>query len=857
MALTSGTQLGPYEIQSPIGAGGMGEVYRARDTRLGRNVAIKILPQTFASDPERLQRFQQEARVLSALNHPNLLAIYDVGVQDGVHYLVSELLEGQTLRERMNRSPLPQRKVTEYALQLANGLAAAHDKEIVHRDLKPENVFVTRDERVKILDFGLAKQTRATVAADTATLAATPTAVGVVMGTAGYMSPEQVRGQAVGHRSDIFSLGAILYEMISGKQAFHGESGVETMNAILKEEPPELAESGLNVGPGLERIVRRCLEKTPERRFQSASDLAFAVEALSGVSSGKAAQPAISAPSVFWRRARRRAAWIGAALLLAVAVIAFVTGVKFATKPSPTFKQLAFGPGYVSSARFTPDGANVVYGAAWNGKPLEIFSTRLDGVESRSLGLPPADVLAASASGDMAILLGRHHFFQWMTTGTLGRAALSGGAPRPLLENVCDADITADGKDLAVVRCGGDQQSLEFPIGKALYRTGGWIDHPAISPSGNEVALIDHPIAGDDRGYIVLVNHSGKSDRLTEEWSSVKGLTWSRKTDELWFSASNGGEAIALRAVTRSGRQRVLLSAPVDLQIRDINAQGQALLVAARSTSEIAIHRPGQTSDRVVDFGSSTGSIAGLSDDGSLMAVNYSGAGSGTDYMTYVVHTDSPELIRLGEGDPGGISPDGKWIVSFRPSSPGKIILYPTGTGEPRSFDIGPVANIGVFCSWTRDSSQFVFTGSESGKPPRAYLIEVASGRARPVAPDNTSDAIISPDGRFVLARNAQGFALYPLEGGTPQPVRGISAHEYPVQWDSSGSKLYVWDRIFPAHVSLLDPRSAERKPWLDTMPPDPAGLLYANLFFTPDGKSYAYRYRRVLSTLYVADGLR
>jgi hypothetical protein len=291
--------------------------------------------------------------------------------------------------------------------------------------------------------------------------------------------------------------------------------------------------------------------------------------------------------------------------------------------------------------------------------------------------------------------------------------------------------------------------------------------------------------------------------------------------------------------------------------IEDINAQGQVLLTATRSFSEIAIHRPGLTSDRVLDFGSSTGSIAGLSDEGSLMAVNYSGSGTGTDYLTYMVRTDSPELVRLGEGDPSGISPDGKWIASFRPSSPGKIILYPTGTGEPRSFDIGPIANTGIFCSWTRDSSEFVYTGSESGKPPRPYLIDVASGTARPVAPENTSDALISPDGHFVLARNAQGFALYPIEGGAPQPVHGISAHEYPVQWDSSGTKLYVWDRSFPAHVSLLDPRSGVRKPWLDTMPPDPAGLLYANLFFTPDGKSYAYRYRRVLSTLYVTNGLR
>jgi serine/threonine protein kinase/Tol biopolymer transport system component len=851
MALSSGAKLGPYEIQSPLGAGGMGEVYRARDTRLGRDVAIKVLPESFATDPDRLQRFQQEARVLSALNHPNLLAVYDVGVQDGVNYLVSELLEGQTLRERISGTMLPARKVTEYALQIANGLAAAHDKQVVHRDLKPDNVFLTRDERVKILDFGLAKQARAAAAGETATLASSATAAGIVMGTAGYMSPEQVRGRDVGHRSDIFSLGAMLYEMISGKQAFHRDSGVETMNAILKEEPPEFTETGLSVSPGLERIVRRCLEKAPERRFQSASDLAFALEALSGTATSKTGLRAVPNVSLF----RRRTAGVAAASVLMIALLAFLAGNRFATQPSPTFTQLAFGPGYVSSARFTPDGSSVVYGAAWNGKPIEIFSTRLDGIESRSLGLDPADVLATSANGEMAILLGRHHFFQWMTTGTLGRASLSGGAARPLLENVADADITADGKDLAIVRNGTGQQWLEFPIGKTLYRTSGWIDHPAISPAGDAVALIDHPIPGDDRGSIVLVNLSGRSERLTTEWSALKGMVWSRRTGELWFSGSTGGEALSLHAVARSGKQRVVLSAPVDLQIRDINAQGQVLLLASRASSEIAIRRPGLTSDRVLDFNS--GVLEGMSDDGSLMTFAYTGAGSGTDYLAYVSRTDSPGMVRLGEGSPSGISPDGKWVIAFRPSSPGKINLYPTGTGQPRDLDIGSIEDAGTWGSWTRDSSRFAFTGSTLGKPPRTYVIDLASGKATAVTPEGTSGAIITPDGHFVLARTAQGFALYPVDGGAPQPVHGISENEFPVQWALSGFEVYVWDHSFPAHIILVDIRSGKRWPALETKPPDPAGVLYANFFITPDGKSYAYRYRRVLSTLYVADGLR
>jgi hypothetical protein len=830
----------------------MGEVYRARDTRLDRIVAIKVLPESLAADAERLQRFEQEARILSSLNHPNLLSIFDVGTQGDVQYLVSEFLEGGTLRERIDGHPLPQRRTTEYALQIANGLTAAHEKGIIHRDLKPDNVFVTHDGRVKILDFGLAKQTRgAAFTADGATVT-NPTGAGVVLGTVGYMSPEQVRGQTVDHRADIFSFGAILYEMVSGSRAFKGGSSIETMNAILKEDPPELSESALSVSPGLERIIGRCLEKAPERRFQSASDLAFAIDALSGPSSSKAL-PAVVAPPRF----KRPALWVTVVVVAVAAAVAFFVGARLSNHPAPVFKELAFGPGYVSSARFTPDGANVLYGAGWNGKPLEIFSTRLDGVESRSLGLPPADVLAVSGSGDMAILLARHHFFQWMTTGTLGRAPISGGAAKALLENVCDADITSDGKELAVVRCTPDQQVLEFPVGKLVYRTSGWIDHPAISPDRKELAFLDHPIAGDDRGFVAISDLSGNVKRLTGEWSGLKGLVWSRNTDEIWFAASLGGEPDSLRAVSRSGRQRVLLAAPVDLNICDINAKGQALILASRSTSEIAIRRPGQKTDQVLDFGSSTGSIAGLSDDGTLMGVSYTGTGSGTDYITYIVRTDSPELVRLGDGDPSGVSPDGKWVISFRPSAPGKIILYPTGTGEPRTFDIGPISNAGIFGSWTRDSSRFVYTGSESGKPVRTYLIDLKSERARPITPEGTSDAIISPNGRFVLARNAQGFALYPVEGGAPQPVVGMTEKDYPVQWDTSGTKLYIWDRNFPAHIGLLDPRTGLRKPWLETMPPDPAGLLYGNLFITADGKTYAYRYRRVLNTLYVADGLR
>src|SRR5947209_12394714 len=323
MAIAAGTRLGRYEIRSKIGAGGMGEVYLARDTQLGRDVAVKVLPSSFSADRDRLHRFEQEACAAGALNHPNILIVHDIGTHDGSPYVVSELLEGETLRERVGGAAQPQRKAIDYALQVAHGLAAAHEKGIVHRDLKPDNIFITKDGRVKILDFGIAKLTQvegAEAQTDIPTRRV-DTGPGVVMGTVGYMSPEQVRGQAVDHRSDIFSFGAILYEMLSGRRAFHGESAADTMSAILKEDPPDLSDTNQNISHALERLVSHCLEKNPESRFHSASDLAFALEAISG-SSGASHQTITGMPSLSARaRIRKQLPWIVAALL-ALALIA-------------------------------------------------------------------------------------------------------------------------------------------------------------------------------------------------------------------------------------------------------------------------------------------------------------------------------------------------------------------------------------------------------------------------------------------------------------------------------------------------------------------------------------------------------
>src|SRR5499433_2723952 len=391
--IAGATRLGPYEIIAPIGAGGMGEVYRARDTRLGRDVAIKVLPASFSDDAERLHRFQQEACAAGALNHPNILSIYDTGAHDGSPYVVSELLEGQTLRQRMSGTTLPQRKAIDYALQMAHGLAAAHEKGIVHRDLKPENLFVTSDGRLKILDFGLAKLTGAgngDVSQTSIPTRRVDTDPGKVMGTVGYMAPEQVKGRPVDHRSDIFSFGAILYEMLSGRRAFHGGSAAETMSAILKEEPPDLSETNHNVAPALERVVHHCLEKNPEERCHSARDLAFALETLSGKTS--LSDQTVTVPSWAPRliKSRELIAWIVAGIAV-LAVIALATRYFRGTPPDKRVLRLSIIPpekttlsGVLQTMALSPDGRRMAFIASSGGKDL-VWVRTLDSLSSTAL----------------------------------------------------------------------------------------------------------------------------------------------------------------------------------------------------------------------------------------------------------------------------------------------------------------------------------------------------------------------------------------------------------------------------------------------------------------------------------------
>src|SRR5579859_2300600 len=531
MPLTAGTKLGPYEVIAPLGAGGMGEVYRARDPRLQRDVAIKILPRSLSHEPDRLRRFEQEARAAGSLNHPNILAVYDVGTHEGSPYLVTELLEGASLRVRLEGGALSARKTTEYAVQTAYGLAAAHDKGIVHRDLKPDNIFICRDGRAKILDFGLAKLTAPESGDATVTSMdrLDQTGSGIVLGTAGYMSPEQVRGEKADSRSDIFSLGAVIYEMLSGQRAFVGPSAADRASAILKTEPPDLRTSGKNISVALDRIVRRCLEKNPQERFESARDLAFHLETLATDTSSGIAEIRPSIP-VRWPWA----VWA----LAAFAVLSMPAGflwyrstIHLKNREPVKFLRLTDFAGLEEAPAFSPDGKSVAFVSDSNGS-RQIFVRLLAGGPPLQITHDSGSHLEPRWSEDSASVIYFTPPPEGDVQGALWEVSALGGSPRRLAEGMSGADVSHDGKRLTFFRLGDqkmelvvsdrDGSSARVVMQATLsfsYRNPRW------APDDRSIAYLHNSNNWADDVYVVP-SAGGASRRITDDNTLMSGLAW-------------------------------------------------------------------------------------------------------------------------------------------------------------------------------------------------------------------------------------------------------------------------------------------------------------------------------------------
>jgi serine/threonine protein kinase/Tol biopolymer transport system component len=837
----------------------MGEVYRALDTRLGREVAVKVLSQNLSHDPDALYRFEQEARAAGMLNHPNILSIYDIGVQDERRYIVSELLEGESMRSRLRQGPIHARKATDYAIQIARGLAAAHEKGIVHRDLKPENLFLTKDGHVKILDFGLVKLMHPRLPGGDAvgvdehapTLPVTPTEPGRILGTVGYMAPEQVRGETGDHRSDIFSFGVILYEMLAGRQPFRGDSPIETLNAILKDEPPDLDPE--RAPAALDRVVRHCLEKSPDERFQSARDLAFGLGAMTGLTSQ--ALSFRTMPRIRWKRLIRPAlALLAAAVLL---IVAYIVGTKRGTRPPATFQRVTFRSGTILSAHFSPDGETIFYGARWAGAPVSVYTARTDSPESRNLGFGTADVLSVSSTGQLAIALNRRPVGYLRDSGTLAQVSIGGGTPRPIADDIEAADWSPDGKALAIVRTVEGKCRLEYPIGTILYETIGWISRPRFSPDGTAIAFVDHPIVNDDRGVVALVTVADKKQlALTQEYQSVQGVDWTPEGRELWYAAdqTGGAQGRALMAVGRDGGEtRTVLTNAGWLWLHDIGPDGRLLVSQQSIRAGIFGIVPGQTQERDLSW-LDYSIVRDLSADGRTILFSESGEAGGEIYGVYLRTVDGAPPIRLGDGTTEALSPDGKWVLSIpRDQKPAPVMMLPTGAGQPRK-----VTNDGLNhrnARWFPDGRQILFQANEPDRPPRLWVQSIDGGAPRAITPESVTGTLVTPDGTRVLGRTKERkWFFFPVAGGTPVPVPTIEPNDVPMRFTTDGKAIYVgtFGKI-PAVLTKVDLTTGHRTTWREVMPAEAAGLINVGpVWPTADGQTLVYSYTRLLSDLYL-----
>jgi serine/threonine protein kinase/Tol biopolymer transport system component len=852
-SLSAGDRLGPYEIVSPLGAGGMGEVYRARDTRLRREVAVKVLHPYLSMTPEHVERLAREARAAGSLNHPNIVAVFDVGTEGPVPYVVSELLEGESLRSRLTRGPLPYKKALEYGIQIAQALGAAHEKGLWHRDVKPGNIFVTADGRAKLLDFGLVKlKPDNRIGSQDAT--ADVSEPGGIHGTLGYMSPEQVLGEPVDQRTDLFALGAVLYEVFAGVPAFRRASGLETTRAVLNEEPVDLLERNPSLPRAAAAVVQRCLEKNKEARFQSAHDLAFHLQQLREMATPDRLRPA--------RPARGR---MVALSVLAVGALATAAGflVPRSRGPVPTFEQLTFRRGRIGGARFSSEGGAVVYSEAREGRPLEVWwLTGSDSPGSRLLGYKGSDVLAVRP-GKLALSVRRRFVVGERFVGTLAEAPIGEGSPHELADNVEDADWDPSGRLVIAHSPGaGEDSTLECPPGHVLYRTWGSIRYPRFSRDGRHIAFLEDSTGRGAGGRLGMVDFDGKFTPLTEKWGSARGVAWSPAGDEIWFAAG-GRTNRALRAVDLKLRQRVILAGAASWTLWDVALDGRILLSRDDERSALVGLPPGETAERDLSWFDTSG-LSDLSDDGTKVLF-------ADRFGIYIRGTDGapPTHLGLKDGFADDFSADGKKVLATTESG-GQLVILPAGPGDPTPLPTHGIASYrGAI--WFPDGRRILFNGTQAGGKLRSYVQSLEGGPPSALTPENTWATALSPNGEWAAAIHAdsgekeanQGnrapIELWPTTGGEPRPLRSSLPGERPAAWSGDGRRLWVFRRgEVPADVFEVEVATGQRRLWKKLTPPDASGVYsIQDVKVTPDGRVYFYSYKRVLSQLYAVNGLK
>ncbi|HEY6146854.1 MAG TPA: protein kinase, partial [Thermoanaerobaculia bacterium] len=738
---------------------------------------------------------------------------------------------------------VPVKRLLSIATQIADGLARAHEAGIVHRDLKPENVMVAKDGLVKILDFGLAKRTGTVPGSGEGSHLPTETGTspGTIVGTVGYMSPEQAAGNAVDFRSDQFSFGSILYEMATGKRAFQKSTGIDTLSAIVHEEPTPVGQINPEAPAPMRWIVERCLAKEPGDRYGTTRDLARDLATVRDHLSEVAATAPGTSGSAQASRRVPILALVGTILaIVAIAAAALQAGKRLGRTSLPRFQRLTYRHGHAGYARFAPDGQTIVYSAAWDESPYEIYTTRPGAFEARPLGIQ-GSILSISSGGDMAVF----------TRGALAQAPLAGGAPRELAKRVQWADWTPDGKRLAVIRRVEGKFRLEFPIGTVIYETANVIDNLHFSPAGDRIAFRE--VLGQfihTRGEIVLLNPLTRRREETGIESTEFG--WASNGRELWYLAKGD-----LRALDLNGRQRLIATLPGFFQLDDVAADGRLLIERVDVRGEMRGMAPGETEERSLSW-LDTSMAADLSADGKTVLIN--------DRAIYLRKTDGSPAVSLGEGRALALSPDGERVLASRAGPPPQLVVLPTGAGETALLKTPGFESFGAG-SFLPDGERVLFSGTETGHKPRLYVMRIDGTEIRPLTaegvelPELTIKAV-SPDGKFVVAQDGtRGWSVFSIDkkgNSPPQEIVGFPPEFMPMGWTEDSRSLFIEsDSEKAPKIFRLDWRTGKKEFVREVRQPDTTGIAVSNILLTPDGKGWVYSGLRRLSELYLVEGLK